>query len=76
MSYLLIDDLGRCVGKIITSKRLPHKRIAYGGTRDGVKEVVGLARIVPACNLRMPSWAIDNYEVDTYDINGYLVSRR
>jgi hypothetical protein len=73
MSYLLIDNLGRCVGKILTRKRLPHKRIAYGGTRDGVKEVVGLARIVPACKLRMPSWAI---EVDTYDINGYLVSRR
>lgn len=71
--YLLIDDLGRLVGRIESKTKLTPGYIEYGGTRDGVKDVEGRAKIVPLSHYRKLStdeWS----RLKAFDADGYFLS--
>ena len=61
---VLIDNLGRIVGLVAPRTGKIGENIEYGGVRDGVLDVKGIARIA--------SKKIDNYAIEqlhTYDGN-------
>lgn len=61
---VLVDNLGRVVGLIAPRTGKIGSNIEYGGVRDGVLDVIGIARIE---RLRLDYYTID--ELRTYDGN-------
>lgn len=54
---VLIDNLGRIVGLVAPGTGKIGRNIEYGGVRDGVLDVIGIARI-------------ERKSIDEYTING------
>ena len=61
---VLVDNLGRIVGVVAPRTGKIGENIEYGGVRDGVLDVIGIARIE---RLRLDYYTID--ELRTYDGN-------
>lgn len=65
-TYILLNDLNRPVEKIETNKKLKGK-IEYGGIRDNIKDVIGIARLVA-----ISKWqGVNASDLPSYDNNGY-----
>jgi hypothetical protein len=61
---VLVDNLGRIVGLVAPRTGKIGENIEYGGTRDGVLDVIGIAKII---RRKMDDYAVK--QLHTYNGN-------